>query len=195
MLSAGRCRRGGAVLMPPGRWVGLRPGMGRVARRAPALCSGSVSPVRETFGRRGGMAAASAFPALAACSSRFSHSAPPTGKESPGHETKDGPGRKKALAGCEAVRLCRCPAGSVPPWRCRAHASGPLFGPASGRGPCSPTCSGPVFRLLALVLLIGTENCLSLSHLYTGRHRKGSCPDYAETSSPPRCPVFSAKSW
>ena len=138
MLSAGRCRRGGAVLMPPGRCVGLRPGMGRVARRAPALCSGSVSPVRETFGRRGGMAAASAFPALAACSSRFSHSAPPTGKESPGHETKDGPGRKKALAGREAVRLCRCPAGSVPPWRCRAHASGPLFGPASGRGPCSP---------------------------------------------------------
>ncbi len=61
--------------------------------------------------------------------------------------TKDGPGRKKALAGREAVRLCRCPAGSVPPWRCRAHASGPLFGPASGRGPCSPTCSGPVFRL------------------------------------------------
>ena len=46
----------------------------------------------------GGMAAASAFPPLASCASLCSHSAPPTGKESPGHETKDGPGRKKARA-------------------------------------------------------------------------------------------------
>ena len=41
MLPAGVCRRGGAVLMPPGRCVGLRPGVGRVFRCAPALCSGS----------------------------------------------------------------------------------------------------------------------------------------------------------
>ena len=144
MLSAGVCRRGGAVLMLPGRCVGLRPGVGRVFRCAPTLCFGSgFSPVRETFSHRGGWAAASAFPALAVCSSRCSHSAPSTGKESPGHETKDGPGRKKARADCEAVGLAfALPEGAAVGW-CRAHASGPLCGPAPGRGPCSSVTAVP----------------------------------------------------
>ena len=120
MLSAGRCRRGGAVLMPPGRCVGLRPGMGRVARRAPALCSGSGflrgvrrSAIGEAWPPR------LRFRPSPRAPFRCSFSAPPTGKELPGHETKDGPDRKKALAGRGPVPLpCRKRAAVAVPCSC-----------------------------------------------------------------------------
>lgn len=64
-------------------------------------------------------------------------------------------GRKKARADCEAVGLCLCPAGSVPPGGAALMLSGRCLGLRPGVGRASALCSGSGFLRCVRLSAIG----------------------------------------